>query len=86
MLSRVLIGAVLVLTGLASFGASAQAFCGFYVAKADAELFNEASKVVIARHDGKTVGERGMGLRFLTLSPEVQKKLDEVYSGLDAAA
>ncbi len=29
----------------------AQAFCGFYVAKADADLFNEASKVVVA-HDG----------------------------------
>lgn len=31
------------------------AFCGFYVAKADTQLFNEASKVVIARHDDKTV-------------------------------
>ncbi len=27
----------------------AQAFCGFYVAKADAKLFNKASKVVVAR-------------------------------------
>jgi hypothetical protein len=33
----------------------ANAFCGFYVAKADTELFNEASKVVLARDDGKTV-------------------------------
>ncbi len=33
----------------------AAAFCGFYVAKADTKLFNEASKVVIARHDDKTV-------------------------------
>jgi hypothetical protein len=31
--------------------AQLQAFCGFYVAKADAQLFNKASKVVIA-HDG----------------------------------
>lgn len=31
------------------------AFCGFYVAKADAKLFNKASKVVMARHDNKTV-------------------------------
>jgi hypothetical protein len=31
------------------------AFCGFYVAKADASLYNEASQVVVARHDGKTV-------------------------------
>ena len=38
-----------------SFAGPAAAFCGFYVAKADTKLFNEASKVVIARHDGKTV-------------------------------
>ena len=35
--------------------AGASAFCGFYVAKADSELFNQASKVVLVRHDGKTV-------------------------------
>ncbi len=34
---------------------SALAFCGFYVAKADTELFNDASKVVITRNDDKTV-------------------------------
>ena len=34
---------------------AAHAFCGFYVAKADANLFNDASKVVLARHDDKTV-------------------------------
>ena len=33
----------------------AQAFCGFYVAKADTQLFNRASKVVIAREHDKTV-------------------------------
>ena len=33
----------------------AAAFCGFYVAKADASLFNNASQVVLARHDNKTV-------------------------------
>ncbi len=39
-----------------TFGANqAQAFCGFYVAKADANLFNEASKVVMARHEDRTV-------------------------------
>src|SRR5262249_8802787 len=31
----------------------AAAFCGFYVAKADAKLFNKSSKVVLAR-DGQT--------------------------------
>jgi hypothetical protein len=35
------------LIGLAA-STPAQAFCGFYVAKADAKLFNKASKVVIA--------------------------------------
>ncbi len=34
---------------------NAQAFCGFYVAKADADLFNGASKVVMSRHEGRTV-------------------------------
>lgn len=34
---------------------SAQAFCGFYVAKADASLFNKASKVVLSRQDNRTV-------------------------------
>ncbi len=34
---------------------SAQAFCGFYVSKADADLFNESSKVIIAREDNKTI-------------------------------
>ena len=33
---------------------SAQAFCGFYVAKADTKLFNKASKVVVARKGERT--------------------------------
>ena len=33
---------------------SAHAFCGFYVAKADAKLFNKASKVVVARKGERT--------------------------------
>lgn len=33
----------------------AHSFCGFYVAKADAKLFNKASQVVIVRHEDKTV-------------------------------
>jgi len=33
----------------------ASAFCGFYVAKADARLFNQASQVVLVRHEDKTV-------------------------------
>jgi hypothetical protein len=30
-------------------------FCGFYVAKADASLYNQASKVVLVHHDDKSV-------------------------------
>ncbi|MCL4745913.1 MAG: DUF2330 domain-containing protein [Burkholderiaceae bacterium] len=33
----------------------AQAFCGFYVGKADASLFNEASQVIVARDGDRTV-------------------------------
>jgi len=35
--------------------APASAFCGFYVAKADTKLFNQASKVVIVRDEDRTV-------------------------------
>lgn len=42
------------LAGLA-FAAPASAFCGFYVAKADTDLFNDASKVVLARDGERTV-------------------------------
>ena len=35
--------------------APAQAFCGFYAGKADANLFNEASQVVVARDGKRTV-------------------------------
>src|SRR5262245_32845957 len=33
----------------------ADAFCGFYVAKADGKIFNKASQVVLVRQDDKTV-------------------------------
>ena len=51
---RLVLGIVaLLVLGLAP--GSAFAFCGFYVAKADARLFNQASQVVLVRHDDKTV-------------------------------
>lgn len=56
---RLVILAVGVLTlGLLLFVlpvSSAWAFCGFYVAKADGDLFNKASKVVMARQGDRTV-------------------------------
>ncbi len=39
----------------AAFAAPASAFCGFYVAKADTKLFNDASKVAIVRDGPRTV-------------------------------
>src|SRR5258706_5749356 len=43
------------LLGLSLKADPAQAFCGFYVAKADTQIFNKASQVVLARQDDKTV-------------------------------
>lgn len=37
-----------------ALAATAQAFCGFYVAKADTSLFNEASQVVLVRDGNRT--------------------------------
>src|SRR5215470_5960450 len=34
---------------------SAYAFCGFYVARGDAKLFNKASQVVLVRDEDRTV-------------------------------
>jgi hypothetical protein len=53
-LSRRLTAAVAVVAITAQLTGPASAFCGFYVAKADAKLFNKASKVVLAWEDGKT--------------------------------
>ena len=36
-------------------GSAAKAFCGFYVARADTSLFNEASQVVLVRDGNRTV-------------------------------
>lgn len=43
------------LTSLALSTPAASAFCGFYVAKADTDLFNDASKVVLVRDEERTV-------------------------------
>ena len=50
LLSCILTGAILI------FGIKpALAFCGFYVAKADSSLYNQASQVIIARDGNRTV-------------------------------
>ncbi|NNF66106.1 MAG: DUF2330 domain-containing protein, partial [Gammaproteobacteria bacterium] len=38
-----------------TLSATAQAFCGFYVARADTELYNQASQVVLVRDGDRTV-------------------------------
>ncbi|MEQ9435168.1 DUF2330 domain-containing protein [Hyphomonas sp.] len=53
-LKHLIAGLALPLAGLA-LAAPASAFCGFYVAKADTDLFNDASKVVLARDGERTV-------------------------------
>ena len=45
----------LLVIGFLVMVSSAQAFCGFYVSQADADLFNDSSKVIIARDGNKTV-------------------------------
>ena len=41
--------------GFLTLAPSAQAFCGFYVAKADTDLFNSSSKVALVRDGDRTV-------------------------------
>jgi hypothetical protein len=52
-LRQAVLCAVCLFSGLAI--QSASAFCGFYVGKADAKLFNEASQVILARDANRTV-------------------------------
>ena len=46
---------VVVALALFFFSTASAAFCGFYVGKADASLFNEASQVIMVRRDNRTV-------------------------------
>ena len=50
-----LLTAVLTLALVAADARTAPAFCGFYVAKADTKLFNQASQVVLVRDGDRTV-------------------------------
>jgi hypothetical protein len=46
---------LMIATALALSSTAAHAFCGFYVGKADASLFNDASQVVLVRDGDRTV-------------------------------
>ncbi|MEM9557900.1 MAG: DUF2330 domain-containing protein [Acidobacteriota bacterium] len=63
-----LFGIVLLLVCLTTASPPAHAFCGFYVAKADTDLFNRASKVVLVRDGDRTV---------LTMANDYQGAPDE---------
>jgi hypothetical protein len=52
---RILITLVLTFVAIISFAQKAWAFCGFYVAKADSKLYNQASQVIIARNGDRTI-------------------------------
>ncbi|MGL5134297.1 MAG: DUF2330 domain-containing protein [Planktothrix sp.] len=53
-LNRLILFLIVVFASI-GFAAPALAFCGFYVAKADATLYNQASQVVIARDKNRTI-------------------------------
>jgi hypothetical protein len=54
MLKRALLAATFLVPVLALPAAEVRAFCGFYVGKADASLFNQASQVILARDGDHT--------------------------------
>jgi hypothetical protein len=54
-LSRVWMTLLLSMVMVIGFASKAWAFCGFYVAKADTNLYNQASQVVIARNNERTI-------------------------------
>lgn len=70
--------------------ASAQAFCGFYVAKADGSLFNESSKVVFLRDGDRSVitmssDYRGEPADFALIVPTPRVLLRDQIRTVDAA-
>ena len=52
---RCLITLLLAIIAVVCFAPTAWAFCGFYVAKADTKLYNQASQVILARNGDRTV-------------------------------
>ncbi len=57
-----------------TWASTAQAFCGFYVAKADGSLYNQSSKVVFVRDGNRSVitmssDYRGVAKDFAIIIP-----------------
>ena len=55
LMRRTIVPSLLFALVLLAWSGEASAFCGFYVGKADTQLFNKASEVAIARHENRTV-------------------------------
>lgn len=54
-LFRLFLPLISAILALLCFAPTAWAFCGFYVAKADTKLYNQASQVILARDGNRTV-------------------------------
>ena len=52
---HIFIPLLLIVAAVLCLAPAAWAFCGFYVAKADTSLYNQASQVAIARDGNRTV-------------------------------
>ncbi|MCP2730620.1 DUF2330 domain-containing protein [Limnofasciculus baicalensis] len=52
---KILIALLIAVIAVICFAPQALAFCGFYVAKADTKLYNQASQVVIARNGDRNI-------------------------------
>ena len=52
---RILLGCILASIIFIGYTPNAWGFCGFYVAKADTKLYNQASQVVLARDSDRTI-------------------------------
>jgi hypothetical protein len=52
---QLIISLLITVLAVLCFAPTAWAFCGFYVAKADSKLYNQASQVVLARDGDRTV-------------------------------
>ncbi len=65
---RIGLGMAAAAVGLAMSAGAAQAFCGFYVAQAGTDLFNEASKVIYVRDGDRSV---------ITMANDYQGELTE---------
>ena len=65
---QILISSILIVVGVFCFAEPARAFCGFYVAKADSNLYNQASQVIIARDGNRTV---------LTMANDYQGEIED---------